>query len=141
MKKILVPVDGSKNSINAMLKAREIGKALGSDITILNVIPLMQNYKYVHNKDFYKDVERETLKESQALLLNTKKYFEDYPGVINTLYKRGDAVEEIVKYAEEGRYDLIVMGNRGLGAFSRTLLGSVSNKVIHYVNTSVLIVK
>lgn len=141
MKKILVPVDGSKNSINAMLKAREIGKALGSDITILNVIPLMQNYKYVHNKDFYKDVERETLKESQALLLNTKKYFEDYPGVINTLYKRGDAVEEIVKYAEEGKYDLIVMGNRGLGAFSRTLLGSVSNKVIHHVNTSVLIVK
>lgn len=141
MKKILVPVDGSKNSINAMLKAREIGKALGSDITILNVIPLMQNYKYVHNKDFYKDVERETLKESQALLLNTKKYFEDYPGVINTLYKRGDAVEEIVKYAEEGKYDLIVMGNRGLGAFSRTLLGSVSNKVIHHVNTSVLIIK
>lgn len=141
MKKILVPVDGSKNSINAMLKAREIGKALGSDITILNVIPLMQNYKYVHNKDLYKDVERETLKESQALLSNANKYFEDYPGVVNTLYKRGDAVEEIVKYAEEGRYDLIVMGNRGLGAFSRTLLGSVSNKVIHYVNTSVLIVK
>lgn len=141
MKKILVPVDGSKSSMNALLKVRDLGRALGSDITILNVIPLMQNYKYVHNKEFYKDEERETLKDSKVLLSNAKKYFEDYSGEVNTLYKRGDPVEEIVKYAEEGKYDLIVMGNRGLGAFSRTLLGSVSNRVIHQVNTSVLIIK
>ena len=141
MKKILVPIDGSKDSTNAMLKAKELATTFGSEITVLNVIPRMTEYKYVHNKDLYKDVERNILKESKLLLENAMKYFEGFTGKVDSVYKRGDPVDEIVKYAEDGKYDLVVMGNRGLGAFSRTLLGSVSNKVIHHVNTSVLIVK
>ncbi|MDR7870910.1 MAG: universal stress protein [Tissierellaceae bacterium] len=141
MKKLLVPIDGSKNSINAMLKARKMGEVLGSEITILNVIPAMQDYKYVHNKDLYKEIERSVLSDSKLLLENSMRYFEDFPGKVNSVFKRGDPVEEIVKYAEEGEFDLVVMGSRGLGAFSRTLLGSVSDKVIHHINTSVLIVK
>ena len=45
------------------------------------------------------------------------------------------------KFAEDHNADLIIMGNRGLGAFSRTFLGSVSNKVINQSKVSVLVVK
>lgn len=141
MTKILVPIDGSDYSKKAMEKAKKIGDALNSEITILNVIKPMQDYKYVHNKDFYREEERLQVRESNILLEEAQKSFDDYPGEVKSLYKRGDPVDEIVKFAEEGNFDLIIMGNRGLGAFSRTLLGSISDKVIHHVKTSVLIVK
>ena len=53
----------------------------------------------------------------------------------------GNAAEQIVNVAEERGCSLIIVGNRGLGAFSRTLLGSVSNKVINTSKISVLVVK
>lgn len=141
MKKILVPIDGSEFSTIALIKAREIGEKMNSDITIFNVIRPIQDYKYVHNKDFYKEAEASLLSQSNELLEKERKNFEDYPGEVDSIYKRGDPAEEIVKYAEEGNYDLVIMGSRGLGAFSRTLIGSVSDKVIHHIKTSVLIVK
>lgn len=141
MLKILVPIDGSEYSKKALLRAKELGSALNGEITILNVIRPMQDYKYVHNKDFSRENERIIVKESNQLLEDSVALFEDFPGKVDALYKRGDPVGEIVKHAEEGKYDLVIMGSRGLGAFSRTLLGSVSDKVIHHINTSVLIVK
>ena len=141
MKKILVPIDGSEYSEKAMDMARIIGSTMNSEITILNVIRPMLDYKYVHNKDFHKEEERMLVSQSNKLLQEAQKTFEDYTGEVKSIYKRGDPVDEIVKYAEEGKFDLLIMGSRGLGSFSRTLLGSISDKVIHHVKTSVLIVK
>lgn len=141
MRKILVPIDGSEYSRKAMEKAKELGSAIESEITILNVIRPMQDYKYVHNKDFHREGERLLVRESNLLLEDALQVFEDYTGEVKSLYKRGDPVDEIVKLAEEGNFDLVIMGSRGLGAFSRTLLGSISDKVIHHIQTSVLIVK
>lgn len=141
MKKILVPIDGSEYSRKAMEKAKELGGPLNSDITVLNVIRPMQDYKYVHNKDFHREGERLLVRESNLLLEDAAQLFKDYAGEVKSLYKRGDPAAEIVKFAEEGNFDLVIMGSRGLGAFSRTLLGSISDKVIHHIKTSVLIIK
>jgi nucleotide-binding universal stress UspA family protein len=53
----------------------------------------------------------------------------------------GPPCEIIVDEAEKWGADMIVMGSRGLGAWSRVLLGSVSNAVAHHANCSVLIVR
>src|SRR4029453_18601398 len=45
---------------------------------------------------------------------------------------QGPPREVIVEEAEKRGVDLIVMGSRGLGAWSRLLLGSVSNAVVHH---------
>ncbi|MCW3098941.1 MAG: Universal stress protein UspA and related nucleotide-binding protein [Chthonomonadaceae bacterium] len=55
--------------------------------------------------------------------------------------ERGHAGEAIVRYAEKGRYDLIVMGRRGLGSFERLLVGSVSNYVASHACSPVLVVR
>jgi nucleotide-binding universal stress UspA family protein len=55
--------------------------------------------------------------------------------------ERGHAGEAIVRYAENGRYDLIVMGRRGLGSFERLLVGSVSNYVASHACSPVLVVR
>ena len=141
MYKILVPIDGSEFSKKAMLKAKELATALGSDITLLNVINPLKDVKYMHNKECHLDMNRSLIKESDELLSAALESFKDFPGNVSAIHKKGDTVEEIVKLAEEGEYNLVIMGSRGAGAFSRTLLGSVSDKVVHHIKTSVLIVK
>ena len=54
---------------------------------------------------------------------------------------RGDAAEEIITYARNQSVDLIVSGSRGLGAVRGWLMGSVSRKLAHYSDCSVLIAR
>jgi len=53
----------------------------------------------------------------------------------------GPAGPAIVKQVDAGGHDLVVMGSRGLGAWSRLLLGSVSSAVVHHAKCSVEIVR
>jgi nucleotide-binding universal stress UspA family protein len=53
----------------------------------------------------------------------------------------GDAATEIIKYARKRKMDLILAGSRGMGAVKAFLLGSVSRKLVHYAQCSVLVVK
>ena len=54
---------------------------------------------------------------------------------------QGDAATEIIKYVKEMEIDLIVAGSRGLSQIRGLLLGSVSRKLLHYADCSVLVVK
>jgi nucleotide-binding universal stress UspA family protein len=53
----------------------------------------------------------------------------------------GDAATEIIQHAEKKQVDLILVGSRGLSPAKAWLLGSVSRKLVHYANCSVLVVK
>ncbi len=77
----------------------------------------------------------------KEMLDESLKLFEGTLVVVDTVIRSGDAGREIIAEAESGKYDLIVMGSRGLGAFSRAMLGSVSNKVLNHVDCDVLIVR
>lgn len=74
------------------------------------------------------------LKQAQAVL-EAAGYFAD------TQLIRGDAATEIIQYARNNAVDLIACGSRGLSPVTSWLLGSVSRKLVHYANCSVLIVK
>jgi len=141
MKKILVPIDSSNHSKRVLIKARELGRVFNSEITILNVASFT-------DEDFYKGYDKSQneysttiVKSREILLKSAKDGFQDYPGIVNTLYKVGNVADVILDTAKEGDYDLIIMGSRGLGTFSRTLLGSVSNNVLNHSDISVLIIK
>jgi len=80
-------------------------------------------------------------KEGHGLLDRTcslllKKGIESTPVLL-----RGDAATEIIEYSDKEAVDLIVAGSRGLSSFQGWLMGSVSRKLVHYSNCSVLIVK
>lgn len=143
MKKILVAVDGSKFSQKALFKAKEIGEALQAEVTILTVVNTQRDnvYSYVNNRELRYEMNRSALKHGDEIIQKSKEIFSDFKGTYDTVQKTGDTVEEIVSYAEEGDYDLVILGSRGAGVFTRTLLGSVSDKVVHHIKTSVLIVK
>lgn len=52
---------------------------------------------------------------------------------------QGDARHEILRVAQEENVNMIVMGTRGMGTVRRTLLGSVSDHVLHHAHVPVLI--
>jgi len=53
----------------------------------------------------------------------------------------GNTGTEIVKFAKNGKFDMIVIGARGLGGAKEVFLGSTSNYVIHKTKVPVLVVK
>ncbi len=144
MKKILVATDGSKYSEKALLKAKQMATDMESEVTALSVVTMDYNVGYIYSAqslESEKAREKAKIEEVEKVLKEAEEIFSDFQGKFSTVYKTGDVVDEIIKFAEEGDYDLLVMGSRGLGVFSRTLLGSVSDKVVHHVKTSVMIVK
>lgn len=55
--------------------------------------------------------------------------------------ERGDARAEICRVAEEGGYDLVVLGSHGWGLLHRVMMGSVSHHVLHHAPCPVLVVR
>lgn len=93
-----------------------------------------------------RDVERDWIKgeeyQGNLLLEKTISELKECLGkeAIPVL-SRGDAASEILQFAQDDETDLIIAGSRGLSEMRSWLLGSVSRKLVHYANCSVLIVK
>lgn len=140
-KNILVAVDGSENSRRALLEAKEYGEAFGGDITILSVVKPMVPGHYSYLKPPTPEDNEVLENASKFILKEALQEFVDYTGEVEAKLRRGNPADEILREAEEEDYDLIIMGSRGLGVFSRSFLGSVSDKVVHHTETDILIIK
>ena len=140
-KKILVAVDGSDNSKRALIRAKEFAKQEDVEMTLLTVVkPLIS--EYYDNIDAPKLNNPEELKKAGRSVIDKSLQIlgKSHNEVIGKI-RRGDPADEILLENKQENYDLIIMGSRGLGAFSRTFLGSISNKVLNHVDTDVMIVR
>lgn len=88
-----------------------------------------------------KALQEEEERQGQALLDAAVKAMKSGGVESSSVLMRGDAATEIIKYVKENDIDLVVCGSRGLSQVSGWLLGSVSRKLVHYAECSVLIVK
>jgi nucleotide-binding universal stress UspA family protein len=123
--KILVPVDCSKNSMRGVNFAISLVKSSGGSITELYVEPSRER----SNPDmgnFFNEAE-----------LHAKRYGVSLRNEISI----GSAGPEIINYAKNNKFDLIVMGARGFSKVKKLFLGSVSNFVLHSSKIPVMIVK
>lgn len=93
------------------------------------------------NAELLQAVDNADNKYANQVLEDAKNTLSSLLTPTTAVIRVGDAAEEIIKYAEEIGSSLIVMGNRGLGTFSKALVGSVSDKVLNHSCCSVLIVK
>ena len=137
MKKILVPIDGSKYSFKALEKARVLCEKFGSELIVITVVSDI----VALNVDYKIDIISQNIASAEQMLNQIEQDFKDSNIKLTTLYKVGDITRGIVEQAEKNDVDLIVMGSRGLGMLSRTFLGSISHKVINNTDRSVLVVK
>ena len=140
LSKILVPVDGSENSLRALDHAIYLAKKTGANITAMNVIENPPTV-YVESQKLLNDLIANFRAESAKILDKCKQIAEKNDVKIGTVIAEGDAASNIVGYAQKEGFDTIIIGRRGLGRFKEMVLGSISNKVLHHAKCSVMIVK
>ncbi len=139
--KLLVAIGGSNSSLVALDKAIKLGTLTEAEIHVLSVAPeaLVPIPTNISKED--EKLNEDVYNITEKILDDANKKLEAYPYKHFSLYKIGDPAKEIVAYADEIGADLIVIGNRDLGFLSRTILGSVSKKVIEAAHISVLVAK
>ncbi len=129
--KILVPIDGSEHSKRALNEAIRIAKMTSGNITLLNV---QSNHAKIPSQA--------SSDATHSIILNDSKRIAEAEGVTaDTLLQEGSVVDMIVKTAKEGKFDLIVVGARGLSKFEELLLGSVSHGVLEKAPCPVIVTR
>ena len=137
IKKILVPIDGSKNSLRGLKKAIFLARQCGATITGIFVLHI-PGVTIFHPIRLPFEKERNEAKRIMALAKNQAAK----NGIVfKHVIAYGDIGDEIVEFGHRKKFDLTVIGSRGLGAAKEIFLGSVSNYVMHKSKAPVLIVK
>ena len=143
MKNILVPIDGSQPSRNALQHAIDIANAYSAELTIVNIT---NADAVLDSFDVFEDMTDEKVKDLTKLAKDKSGY---------VLEKAMDAVPEnltvhtvqlvstpeigILSEADKCDADLIVMGRRGSHSLSEQLLGSASTYVLAHAKCPVLL--
>jgi nucleotide-binding universal stress UspA family protein len=141
--KILVPVDGSKYSMEAVKVALDYAKTKGAEITFITVTAFIPGLDLeISAKELDSLTEKmkrsgeEILEKAQAALKA------DSVSSRSILASSISAADEIISVAEKEKVDLIVIGNRGLGGkATRFFMGSVALKVVTHAPCNVYVVK
>lgn len=75
------------------------------------------------------------------LMSNAKKQCAQNGIVFHGKTATGDGAIEILNFSNKNKFDIIVIGSRGLGSVKEVFLGSTSHAVVHKSKISVMIVK
>ena len=141
IKEILVPVDGSENSVRAARFAMDLAKAMRVGVRLLNVFPAasvelvgmagMSRAEIEHAAQTSGQRAFDTIHQALAGELIDSVAHET---------ALGDPAEEIINWTDRDAGVLVVIGRRGLSRMRTLLLGSVSDKVIRHAKCPVTVV-
>ena len=140
-KKILVPVDLSDVSPKLVPYVITMAEKFDSEIHLLFVTRIFQHFKstYVPLTSIY-TFERELAEGAEKKLQEFKEEnFQKYPNVKITVVT-GYIPEEILKYIETERINLVIMGTHGRKGLDKVFFGSVADRVIQSSPVPVLLV-
>ena len=137
IKKILVPIDGSKNSMRGLDEAIYLARQCHATITGLYVIPIyprnftdvIMPYQIHLTKSAKKFMESaKTICAQKGIMFKSKIIF-------------GSPSLEIDEMVKKKGFDIIVIGSRGESGLKEIFLGSVANAVVHKSKIPVLVIK
>ncbi len=157
IQKALLVTDGSRYSDSAVEYISNLPLPQNSEILVMHVVPPLPSYMPIAqtwpigpevfepvSADWKENIETwrtEDEEKGQAIINRTVNNLKKSGIKADGLLRRGDAATEIITYIKQYPVDLIVAGSRGLSSIRGWLLGSVSRKLIHYADCSVLVVK
>jgi nucleotide-binding universal stress UspA family protein len=132
---ILVPYDDSSNSKRALAKAFALAELTKAPITLVHVIEyhkamakIVEPYKESiinHVKKFFAQIERDASKRDIFL---KEQILYGSPG------------EEILNFMKNKKFDMVIVGRRGVTKITGPSLGSVSNALVQNSKIPVLVV-
>lgn len=140
LKKILVAFDGSEESYKAFNFAMQLLDEFASkdkEIVVLSIAQPPEHAEIVETKAVIDSATEYYKKEFEKILSMAKAHAVE----VKTDIAVGHPADQIVRYAAENSFDLIIMGQRGMSKIERWLLGSVSRRVATHATRPVVIVK
>ncbi len=144
VRKILVPVDGSPNSLRALDYAGYFAECCGASIDLLYVVNIASTVAAFSDPSGGVCVPEGVLDDFKELGQATvNKALTRLPSgiVAQGLVEVGVPTEVIVSVSIEQGYDLVVIGSRGLGSIAQLVLGSVSSYVLQRARCPVMIIR
>jgi nucleotide-binding universal stress UspA family protein len=136
-RKILVAIDGSASSFHALKESFKLAKAEKAWVTVVSVIP---RYEGDLGSLWINNIKEAMSKPCTIALSEAEKLARDQGVAIRTVCEEGEIYERIIDLADSENFDVIVMGRKGMSLIARTLIGSVTSRVIGYSQKDVLVV-
>ncbi|MBK8505248.1 MAG: universal stress protein [Saprospiraceae bacterium] len=135
MKKIVVAIDFSSNSINALKQAVKMAAKLGAKVYAVHA------YLAIKRADTMINVNRLLKEEAETQLTEIAESLELPKGAsIKTKALKGDPVKAIEKYCNKVEAELIVMGTQGEQNDPEVFLGPVSGGLVKQTEIPILII-
>jgi len=141
---ILVPVDGSPNSMRAAEMAMDISKEFGSQLMVVSVVDSGVIFDLSYRIEGGRQVmqaERELEEDAEKTLKMVQKMAKGYGIKIEIIKRKGHPHLEIVNLAKELEASLIIMGKGGRHGGSRLTMGNITGRVIEDADCSVMLVQ
>jgi nucleotide-binding universal stress UspA family protein len=145
--KVLVAIDKSPESHMALAYACHLLEHFDADVHALYVKPDEVEvgpesfYAPFFSKDGLKDWIDSDALQVQDKALNTCQYCLAGKVPCEPLIATGDPAEEILETAQQGDYDMIVLGSHGHSALRGFLMGTVHAKILHHTKRPILIAR
>ena len=138
--KILLATDGSEQNRQALVEAVGLAKTQKAELHTLYIVdtiafaslPMDVTWENVYNVLY--DEGKEAIRDVEK---HAKKAGVKFVGTV----MEGNPAIEVVKYAQENKVDLVVVGTLGRSGLSRFLLGSTAEKIIRTAPCPVLVVR
>lgn len=135
---ILLAADGSENSIRAANEAIKLAKC--SPDSIIELVMVTDFDKSKHDILHSQSAESLIL-ERRRKIFDVEQLLKSQQANYKVTFLKGTPGPEIIRYTNEQKADLLVIGSRGLNGLQEMVLGSVSHKVMKHVQCPALIVK
>ena len=139
--KILLAVDGSTHTKRMLsyLAAHDELLAPSNSYTVLTVVPPIPPHassflSHSMLAGYYHD-------EAERVLKPVLHFAEQQGWAFQSQHLVGDAGDAIAKFADEGGFDLVVLGSHGHSALANVVMGSVVSRVLAQCKTPLLIVR
>ena len=151
-KKIMIATDGSTCSEIATEKGIEFARLSGGTVYAVYVVPsaslfsMNQGYSYSMgmNPDFepmYEAMHEAMNKQGQQAVDYVKSMGEMKKVNVESVLLDGNPSEELIRYAEEEKMDIVIMGTLGKTGLDRFLLGSVAGNLVRHSKVPVMVVR
>ena len=144
IKRILVPLDFSDDSLKALTYARQFGRPFGAELVLLYVV---EPIYYATPADMYATSANVAMlidEQRRAGTQQLKRIGADLQKAgqrFRTLLKTGSAAQSIVDTAKTVKADMIIMATHGRTGLAHMFVGSVAEKVVRTAACAVLTVR
>jgi nucleotide-binding universal stress UspA family protein len=132
LRRLMVPLDGSELAKTAVQPAADLAIAIGAELILVQVVP-----RLAERIDWGAGQVPELREIEAELVVNARDSLEDlrrelpYGVDCELIVLRGLAAKELEHFIQEQQVDLTVMTTHGRGGFSRFVLGSTAEPLVH----------